>query len=240
MGPGRWVASYLRMVPQNSAFSQSPKQQISSSFPLRRQLKAKTKGVNIWTCRVLGTTLWSTPESSSNLTSYKVPVKLSSQVAKQFYHPEPHRDKRRIFLCTGTSNKYDQIQDYGNTKLLQWKLFMFCTKENLAMDQKKHEKTHWNVGRTWQIKLVSKHWKLLHLQFQLPPRTMDSWLDFFRSLVLTLLYPLSLLEDKEDVTFQLLSSLSEIIHRWIILFVKLANIYSAVPNVGMYCINTPQ
>lgn len=156
MGPGRWVASYLRMVPQNSAFSQSPKQQISSSFPLRRQLKAKTKGVNIWTCRVLGTSLWSTPESSSNLTSYKVPVKLSSQVAKQFHHPEPHRDKRRIFLCTGTSNKYDQIQDYGNSKLLQWKLFMFCTKENLATDQKKHEKTHWNVGRTWQIKLVSK------------------------------------------------------------------------------------
>lgn len=38
---------------------------------------------------------------------------------------------------------------------------------------------------------------------------MESWLDFLRSLVITLLYPLSRLEDNEDITSQLLSSLSE-------------------------------
>lgn len=39
--------------------------------------------------------------------------------------------------------------------------------------------------------------------------TVESWLDFFSSLVITLLYPLPLLDDKEDITSQLLSSLSK-------------------------------
>ncbi|TNN65124.1 hypothetical protein EYF80_024633 [Liparis tanakae] len=40
--------------------------------------------------------------------------------------------------------------------------------------------------------------------------TVVSWRDFFKSLVITRLYPLSLLEETEDITSQLLSSLSEV------------------------------
>lgn len=40
--------------------------------------------------------------------------------------------------------------------------------------------------------------------------TITSWLDFFRSLVITRLYPLCLVEDTADITSQLLSSLSKI------------------------------
>lgn len=40
--------------------------------------------------------------------------------------------------------------------------------------------------------------------------TMMSWLDFFRSLVNTRLCPFSLVEDTDDITSQLLSSLAEV------------------------------
>ena len=43
MGRGRWAASYRWMAQQNSAFSQCPRPQISSSFPLMRPLKTKAE-----------------------------------------------------------------------------------------------------------------------------------------------------------------------------------------------------
>ena len=43
-----------------------------------------------------------------------------------------------------------------------------------------------------------------------PFSTMLSWLDFFMSRVNTRLYPFSLFEDREDITSQLLSSLSKV------------------------------
>lgn len=43
---------------------------------------------------------------------------------------------------------------------------------------------------------------------------MKSSLDFFNSLVITLPYPLSLLVDEDDITSQLLSSLSGVTNTW--------------------------
>jgi len=63
------------------------------------------------------------------------------------------------------------------------------------------------VRNNTKSKALPKHWKT---SSTFPSSTVVSWRDFFKSLVITRLYPLPLLEDTADVTSQLLSSLSEV------------------------------
>lgn len=163
-------------------------------------------------------------------TSYQIPVQFSSQVTKQFYHPESHCDKRSIFLHSETSSELKYMISIRSKVLYNNRWFIrTCTGEIHLFD--------------WiNIIIVTSAANLhsgfpnsytdhkQHDQYDTPPPdfssiTMESWLACFRSLVITLLYPLSLFEDKEDITSQLLSSLSEeVSNTWISLFVHLAHL----------------